>query len=441
MHRFYHINLLILAALLGGCATTHTEAEFKRPDYSECVAGDCRNGLGTNHYPDGTEITGQWLDGLQVAGKYDIRWPCQPDRTYPLTIDTSRYYVVGTVIRSCNMDASRLSMPRRITSYTGTFKTITNPFTREQLSSYKTGKYTDENGIMWEGEFDYIPIQDSVELVGYGNTFLRSGAFVFIGAKVDPVLDEVVRGLFITEPTRPGESLRLLRARPDYLGTLRSTFVADSNQYASDRVAEDRASREMFSNIATLITGAASAYGTYKLAKMSDRANMDSLTNVIMGQKSPVAANEELRRVSPNGSATPARPLTVTEYRNQQSAGETGLSSTLTTSLGNVLIEEEQSQQLQANLLTTPNKKKSYPGLPKIIDREASDYQLNENTYPTWCKRHTQELRDSYKNSENELLSIGSCTCNDVSVTKMLRPDYACKFPYTFRQNVPDNSK
>lgn len=297
----------------------HTEADFgPRTSNGECVSGSCNDGFGTIRYPDGTEITGRHVNGRQVSGTYEIRWACQPDTTFPMTYDDSGKYVMGTVIRTCFNDANKLSAPARITSYTGTFTTITNPFTREEISSYKAGSYMDSRGIVWEGEFDYIPVKDSVDLPGYGETLLRSGAFVFIGAKIDPELDEVVRGLFISEPTRPGQEIYLTRARPDYLAKLRSTFVANRNQNAHEIAEDERASRELFSTIATIVTSAAVMYGTYKLAEMSDRSAMDSMTNVIKGVKSPAAANAALPQTQNGSAVKSARPVTVAEYRNLQ---------------------------------------------------------------------------------------------------------------------------
>lgn len=275
---------LLLASLVAGCANrSYTEAEFKRPAHAECIAGDCRNGTGTLRYLDGIEVTGARVNGEQTAGTYQIRWPCQPDRTHALTYDAQKRPVSGTIIRTCIKDSLAMSQAPRVASFSGTFFAVNNPFTRETVSSYKSGTYTDTRGIVWEGEFDYIPIRDSVELPGYGKTFLRSGAFVFVGARIDTELDEVVRGLFISEPTRPEADIRLIRARPDYLESLRSTFVADRAANAAELAEEQRASREAFNTVLNVVAGAAIVYGSARAMAAADRATLDSMTGLIRG--------------------------------------------------------------------------------------------------------------------------------------------------------------
>ncbi|HJW24731.1 MAG TPA: hypothetical protein VJ576_07515 [Rhodocyclaceae bacterium] len=311
--------LVLLLAICCGCSNMTSEAEIGPPVYGQCVSGDCQNGFGTRRFPSGVEIAGRWVSGEQVAGAYEVRHPCQPDRTHRTVIDSSRHPVEGTVIRSCARDSLQLSQPGRISSFTGTFSTIYNPFTREQVSTYKSGKFTDSNGIVWEGEFDYIPIRHSIDLPGYGRTFFRSGVFVFIGARIDSQLDEVRRGLFISQPVRPEEGILFTRARPDYLDTIRATFVAESAQHSVDLAAETRARQELFNNIAAIATGAVVIYGASKVAASSNRGTLDSLSNVLTGKTTPEKAASELGQVRPSNNAVAQRPMTVAEYRGQQS--------------------------------------------------------------------------------------------------------------------------
>jgi hypothetical protein len=320
--------IALLAVMYASQAAASTsEAEFGAPDSGDCVSGDCTNGIGTLRYANGTEVRGRRVGGKQVAGPYEIRWPCQPDRTFTLTYDEGNFPVSGTVVRSCRQDAMRLSAPPgRITTFTGTFATLTNPFTREQISSFKTGTYADGEGVLWEGEFEYIPVRASVVLPGYGKTFLRSGAFVFLGVKIDQELDEVVRGLYISPPTVPGEEIRLIRARPDYLRALQATFVSDRGENAGELAAEARASREMFSTIANIVVGAAVAYGSYKALAAADRSTLESITSVLKGSKSASRASSELTESTPKAASGSGRPLTIAEYRQQMAApGQTAV--------------------------------------------------------------------------------------------------------------------
>lgn len=284
----------------------------------ECIFGNCSNGYGTLRYPDGSEVTGNRVDDHTVAGSYEIRWSCRPDKVFSITLDNAGHYVEGTAVR-CGGLLAMLGSGGRPTYYTGTWMTTSNPFIQEQISTYKTGTYTDANGVKWEGEFDYIPVLKSYDDAQWGKTAILKGSFIFMGAKIDTQFDEVMHGLFISEPTVPGEEIHLFRARPDYLVKLRSTYVTDRMQDASEREADARASRELFSNIVTFASVAVVAYGTYKIAAASsERATMDSLNGVLTGQKSPSEVNASLPYGQNNSASKSSSSITVAEYQNQK---------------------------------------------------------------------------------------------------------------------------
>lgn len=426
------LTLLLLAGLVAGCASrTYTEAEFKRAPITQCTAGDCRNGVGTLRYLDGTEITGARVNGEQVAGTYEIRWPCLPGKTVTITYDAARQPVSGTVVRACVPDTMAMSKPPRAATFTGSFATLNNPFTRETVSSYKSGTYTDGRGVSWEGEFDYIPIRDSVVLPGYGKTFTRSGAFVFVGAKIDPELDEVVRGLFISEPTRPEQDIRLIRARPDYLEALRSTFVADRAANAAELAEEKRASREAFNTFLGLATSAAVIYGSSRAMAAADRATLESMTGLIRGERSPAAAGS--RTPSNAGEAASARapsPISVAEFRRLQGAANSAAPDSRSTA--------------SPAAAPTAGAKRSYPGLPVERSTKRDETFTGKSKADAWCAKKTQALRDEFVGSGNDLLSVGACSCgtatNSVANTMpgVFAKEYYCQFDFRWRQNVPD---
>lgn len=336
----FHIPLIVLAGLISDCFAAPTSIAVLQEQMAnpgECVAGDCTSGYGTLRFPDGSEIMANRVNGHAVAGDAEFRYPCRPDKTFTVTLNNAERPVNGTVVRCGNL-LGMLESGARTTYYTGTFQTIDNPFTQEQITTYRTGTYTDGNGVKWEGEFDYIPIRQIVDDAQWGKVAHRKGSFIFMGAKVDTQLDEVVRGLYISEPVSPGSEINFTKARPDYLVKLRSTFVADRDQDAAEREAEARASRELFNNMVTFASAAVVAYGTYKMAEAaSNRAHMDSLNQVLTGKKSPAAANAELPKGKTGNSGNSAQPLTVAEYRNQQntsspSASYASASSTNTSS-------------------------------------------------------------------------------------------------------------
>ncbi len=449
---------LLLASLVAGCASrSYTEAEFKRPAHAECIAGDCRNGIGTLRYLDGTEITGARAHGEQMAGTYQIRWPCQPDRTHALTYDAQKRPVSGTIIRTCMKDSLAMSQAPRVASFSGTFFAVSNPFTRETVSSYKSGTYTDTRGILWEGEFDYIPIRDSVELPGYGKTFLRSGAFVFVGARIDTELDEVVRGLFISEPTRPEADIRLIRARPDYLESLRSTFVADRAANAAELAEERRASREAFNTILNVAAGAAIIYGSARAMAAADRATLDSMTGLIRGERSPMAPGARPPAAAAAGRAP--TPISVAEFRRLQGSADNATAPGRPTSApsrpaatpqaaatGDAAARATSPGNAQAPAPNAGGGQRSYPGLPKVRTDQWDSQVTGKKNADAWCPKWTKSIRDGFIGSKNDFIGMGPCGCelakNSVSNTMpgVFVAEYFCKFDYTWRQNVPDTT-
>ncbi|QRR33156.1 hypothetical protein JNX00_16060 [Hydrogenophaga sp. YM1] len=449
---------LLLASLVAGCASrSYTEAEFKRPAHAECIAGDCRNGIGTLRYLDGTEITGARAHGEQMAGTYQIRWPCQPDRTHALTYDAQKRPVSGTIIRTCMKDSLAMSQAPRVASFSGTFFAVSNPFTRETVSSYKSGTYTDTRGILWEGEFDYIPIRDSVELPGYGKTFLRSGAFVFVGARIDTELDEVVRGLFISEPTRPEADIRLIRARPDYLESLRSTFVADRAANAAELAEERRASREAFNTILNVAAGAAIIYGSARAMAAADRATLDSMTGLIRGERSPMAPGARPPAAAAAGRAP--TPISVAEFRRLQGSADNAAAPGRPTSApsrpaatpqaaatGDAAARATSPGNAQAPAPNAGGGQRSYPGLPKVRTDQWDSQVTGKKNADAWCPKWTKSIRDGFIGSKNDFIGMGPCGCelakNSVSNTMpgVFVAEYFCKFDYTWRQNVPDTT-
>lgn len=260
----------------------------------DCLSGNCKNGSGTVRFLDGDEITGDWVDKHTVAGHYEFRRACWPDKALPVTLDGDGNFVEGEVVRCGAGALGMLSSGSRPTFYKGSWATDYNPFTKQSINTYKTGTYTDAAGVEWQGEFSYIPVRESYKDVQVGKTAITKGAFIFIGTRVDAQLDEQTRGLFISESTIPNAEIRFLRARPDYLQQLRETFVADRALEAAEREADARASRELFGNIVKFLGVAANAYVDQKAAANADRATMESLNRVMTGQKTPAAAKADL---------------------------------------------------------------------------------------------------------------------------------------------------
>jgi hypothetical protein len=89
---------------------------------------------------------------------------------------------------------------------------------------------------------------------------------------------------------------------------------------------------------------------------------------------------------------------------------------------------------------------KSYPGLPRVQDMQWDSTVSGKKNGEAWCVKWTQEIRNNFKTSKNDLISMGQCSC-ELSTTSptnhvgVFEREYFCKFKYTYRQNVPDNSR
>ncbi len=179
---------------------------------------------------DGTETSGVWSQGRPVEGQsYRIRSPLQPERTTEMQFTSDGLPVSGTLLRG-----DPLSMKAPIGEFTGTFTQVANPFVPNGKSStYSVGKYTDlKTGRVYDGEFSYIPLHVNG---------MVSGTMIFQGARIDDEVDEVVRGLFISEQVFSGHPIVFRKARPDYLVKLQRDFqTAQVGAVADARAAEDR---------------------------------------------------------------------------------------------------------------------------------------------------------------------------------------------------------
>jgi hypothetical protein len=427
--------LPLLAGLLVGCASrTYTEAEFKRPiTPPQCVAGDCQNGVGTLRYANGMEVTGPYVNGEAGAGTYQMLWPCMRSQAVSLTFDAPGRPTHGTTVRACVPDFMDSRKPPRAATFTGTFTHLTNPFTRETVTGYRSGTYTDGRGISWEGEFDYIPIRETVELPGYGKTFLRSGAFVFVGTKVDPELDEVTRGLFISEPTRPNEDIRFIRARPDYLEALRANYLADRADNEAELAEEKRARQETYDTLLTVARTAVVAYGNAHATAAANRAQLASMTGLIRGETSPAGTGAQTPSAAAgtgSGAKAPSR-MTVADYRKLQGGGKAPAAN-----------------PPQPPLVTPPPQASSSNGgnsgwVPRVQRKSWVSDGLSKKSAEAWCAKTTAEFKEGFRNSPQELLSIDGCSCKpDSSALENTMPGVfaqvnSCKFEYTERQNVP----
>lgn len=248
---------------------------------ASCAAGNCTHGEGTIRTANGTEFTGQWSQGRFLEGRtYRVRSPLEPERLTDMQYDSSGYPVRGTLLRG---EPSVSKKP--VGEYTGTFSTVANPFVPNgRLGTYQSGKYTDrKTGLVYEGEFSYVPLRANG---------LVSGTMIFQGVRIDEEADEVVRGLFVSEPLYSGQPILFRKARPDYLVKLQQDFeMAQAGAVADARSAEDRQrSGEGFASLIGVMGGlmalSGGGGGSSKGLSALQGNSLAGLTSALTGRQS-----------------------------------------------------------------------------------------------------------------------------------------------------------
>lgn len=219
--------LLLLAAL---ALPASAQDATQHGAGARCIQGDCNNGSGTIRYEDGIEYSGPWSGGRFTDSSYRVRYAFDPARTTELVFNAQGQPVSGTMLRG-----SPHGGQGTVGSFTGTFSTVFNPMINRSVSTYHQGRYTDQVGRIYDGEFSYLPAH---------KPGLPSGTFIFQGVRIDDEVDEVLRGLFISDPTPAGFAIQFRRARPDYLVKLQQDFETDKVQAAADARAASQAAEE-----------------------------------------------------------------------------------------------------------------------------------------------------------------------------------------------------
>lgn len=234
---------LIAALVAAGAASALAQDPALHGSGARCLAGNCHTGIGTLLRGDGNQYTGAWSGGRFAGGTYQVRWAADPGQTHPLRIDTEGLPLEGTMVRGLGDWAKATS------TYTGTFARVWNPFIERHLASFATGRYLDAKGNTYDGEFQYIPSR------AFGET-VATGIFLFQGVRMDPIEDEVIAGLFISDPTVSGANIVFYRARPDFITKLQQDFAFDKQRSAQEK-ADQASSQAAWGMLLNLTLGAA----------------------------------------------------------------------------------------------------------------------------------------------------------------------------------------
>lgn len=237
-----HLPRLFFALL----AISTSLSAFAQSRQFNCIAGNCSNGHGTARTWDGTELTGPFSGGAFADATYDVRYKGLPNQIFKLTYSAAlQQPTEGTMIRGSENDKLF-----GYSQYVGKFASVFSPFANAQLAAFSSGKYTSNQGVIYDGEFEYIPAR-------FYKTDAVYGVYIFLGTRIDKEADEVRHGLFISDAFAPGMNITFRRARPDYIDTLRSEYQLQTSAAASDRAASEN-SRAAFGMFMEVLGGMAS---------------------------------------------------------------------------------------------------------------------------------------------------------------------------------------
>jgi hypothetical protein len=238
-----------------------------------CISGNCESGIGTVQWINRTQFTGPWQGGRFVDAIYDVRWPADPSRTFRVRMGSDGMLEEGTMVRG-----GAVSFEKIQTTYAGTFWAAANPFVGRNVAVFKTGRYEDAKGRIYDGDFVYIPSK----LAGMG-------VYVFQGVRIDAEEDEVIAGLFASDEFGPNQNITFYRAREDYLVKLQNDFAGAKAD--ADRDAQMQAFFKALLGLTNagvnMMQGRASGSGGNRMA-------LDLLSQVIKGQQKTDAAVETL---------------------------------------------------------------------------------------------------------------------------------------------------
>lgn len=138
--------------------------------------------------------------------------------------------------------------------FEGQFSQVVNPFTNKQAIVLFNGRYVSNVGVIYEGEFEYIPVR-----LGSSNYLDTSdyGVYIFLGTQIDKEEDSVRHGLFISDPFLSSQNITFRRARPDYITTLRQKYQMQTEGLNAERAAADN-SESSFGLFMEILGGMAS---------------------------------------------------------------------------------------------------------------------------------------------------------------------------------------
>lgn len=176
--------------------------------------------------------------------------------------------------------------------YQGGHTSVRHPFTAQTLPVYTSGRYTTAVGVVFDGEFEFVPVRDTLA----GQSL---GVYIFVGARIDRELDEVREGLFISDPVGATENIVFHRARPDYVLHLQRQFQTQLSAVAAEQAEKQAASesrRAAFGLIIDIVSGVANVRALQKGGSVNPLAReaLSALRGAVTGEQTPEAAMNQL---------------------------------------------------------------------------------------------------------------------------------------------------
>jgi hypothetical protein len=236
---------------------------------------------------------------------------------------------------------------------------------------------------------------------------------------------------------------------------LQETLAATRANIQAEKAASARASKEAWSTFLGVMSGVAIAAIATRAAASSDKSvSVGALQSVLEGREDPAAMAQRFKTAQTASStrSSTTNTMSVADYKRLREGGATAASS------ASAALTSPVAQPTATVASVSPSKdmntrqvaaKKTYPGLPRVVNDEwnSSSNIAGKKQSTAWCQRWPQEIRNSFKNSANDLISIGPCSCDldkaspANQMAAMFEAEYFCKFKYVWRQNVPDSSE
>jgi hypothetical protein len=264
--------LLVLA-----CAAAGAQDLAQHGPLARCVSGNCQSGFGTLDR-DGSQFTGPWLNGRFVDAIYEVRWAADPAKAHRMKVGSNGQFIEGTMLRGGARDFRKTT-----STYTGTFASVFNPFTEQVVSDFRTGRYEDHKGRVFDGEFQYLPSRAAGDRA-------TIGIYIFQGVRIDPVEDEVLPGLFVSDLAPGGLNIEFHRARPDYLAKLQADFAHDKSTSAREKADEARTQAFFKMLLGITVAGVNMMQGPGARSGSNSRMALDLLGQVLQGKQTPEVA-------------------------------------------------------------------------------------------------------------------------------------------------------